>query len=98
MENDIVPLRNRFDNWTLSKRRAGAKLVISEDKTTYLCNQLYVIADSRKVFSDGFSSTIKVCCCECSKGVSCMLSTWYQYANYSCYQCNRKISTIYNQT
>ena len=94
MDNQKVPLRSPYENWTLAKRRAGKHMTISDDKKTYLCNQLYLIhTTGNNTFSLG--KTIKICCCECSSLESGLVSTWYQYAHQKCYKCGRTIYDIY---
>tara|TARA_B100000925_G_C21984190_1_gene463754 strand:+ start:817 stop:1110 length:294 start_codon:yes stop_codon:yes gene_type:complete len=97
MGSELVPLTH-FGDWIMEKRRAGKESKYSEKYHTLLCNQLYVKADGKKVFTNEFKSTIRVCCCECAARESPMLSTWYQYQLYKCYKCDRKIIEIYHNT
>ena len=95
MNDQKVPLKTPYENWTLAPRRAGKDMVLSEDKTTYLCNQLYLI-HTTGVNAYSLGKTIKICCCECSSSESTLVSTWYQYASQKCYNCERTIREIYN--
>ena len=93
----MIPMSNKFTDWTLAKRLAGKYNVYSKENDTFLCNQLYLIGDMRVGSMTKLNKTVKICCCECSYRESYMLSTWYSYKNHECIKCGRKINDIYNR-